>query len=101
MAQNPEVALWRAVIQQAITDAKMVIEDLPPWPKLPKGMRGKQTREQVRARERLSHKYKNNRDEQHARNEARWWLIEAGPEFKQVCGMADIEPEYLTKKLLT
>lgn len=76
----------------------MVIEELPPWPARPPGSHGKLSKAQTRARALLSHKYKKNRDERNARDEARKWLREAGLDFKLVCDAANIEPDYVSRK---
>ena len=71
-AVQGEVALWLAVIDQAITDATLG---------LLKGKPGRKTAMRPSA-ERTVHK-----------DRARAWLLDMGRDFKEVCNMALLEPD--------
>jgi hypothetical protein len=71
-AAQGEVALWRAVIDQAITDATLGLLKGEPG-------RKKQARPSV---ERMIH-----------RDQARTWLLGMGKDFREVCSMALLEPD--------
>ncbi len=71
-AVRGEVALWRAVIDQAMTDATLG---------LLKGKPGRRTAFRPSA-ERMLHK-----------DRARAWLLDMGHEFQEVCDMAQLDAE--------
>lgn len=65
---DPEVRLWRAVIIQAINDATGVVHARSPA----------QRRNAIRMR-----------------NEARNWLTNNSPDFRDVCSMASVNPNHI------
>ncbi len=71
-AAQGEVALWRAVIDQALTDATLGLLKGKPGGK-------KKARPSV---ERMIH-----------RDQARTWLLGMGKDFREVCTMALLEPD--------
>lgn len=104
--EQPEVALWRAVVQQAVTDANIAEIPLPEYPaesdryelELHPREDGSIEFKLVDLYQRVATQRDKIKEELRERDKARDWLRSAGLDFKLVCQMADIEPEYVTRK---
>lgn len=85
---TPEVALWRAVITQAIADATMQIRP-------PKEFNRKGIRKSNRELQKVMAANKRERDE------ARDWLIKDSKGFRDICEMALLEPDAVRERALS
>jgi hypothetical protein len=98
-----EIALWRAVIKQAVDDSRLTLEPLPALPpKLSREERWALPVEQRRAATKALYRLRCERTrilrDHIAKAEAIAWLRGADPDFKLVCDWADVPPDYVQRK---
>jgi hypothetical protein len=100
-----EIALWRAVITQAVNDSRITPEPLPDIPPLSleekraiKALPAEQRKEVREARHLLREERTRILRDHLLKAEAIAWLRDAGPDFTLVCEWADVGPEYVQRK---
>jgi hypothetical protein len=99
-----EIALWRAVIQQALTDSQLTPDPVPVIPPLAprkerKALSVEDQNELKRARLVLLHERLRVLNEHKAKAEAIAWFRDEGLDFRRICSWADLDPAYVKRKL--